>query len=202
MRAFCFRSLGTGLESLVPADRPEPVANSGEVVIKIHAGSLNFRDLRILSGLYPVPGRDGCVALSDGAGEVVATGAGVTRFTVGDRVALNYFPRWTHGRFQMSMAIDQFGCTRDGVLAEFVAAHEQAVVRVPDNLTYQEAATLPCAGVTAWSALAGPRPIVPGETVMTIGSGGVAIFALKFAKAHGARVIAVTSRDMTEITRC
>ena len=133
--------------------------------------------------------------MSDGAGEVVAVGEGVTRVAVGDRVAATYFPRWRDGRFALEMVTEQFGCTRDGMLAEFAVADQEALVTIPAHLSYEEASTLPCAGVMAWSALTGLRPVLPSETVLTIGSGGVALFALQFATLFGARVIAVTSSE-------
>jgi len=195
MKAYQFEKFGAGLTGLVLAERPEPEPGPHQVLIRVHARSLNFRDARILAGLYPVPGKLGITALSDGAGEVVATGEGVTRVAVGDRVAATYFPQWLCGRFAMQLALDQYGCTRDGMLAPFVVADENAVVKMPAHLSYEEAAALPCAGVTAWAALLGPRPVMPGDTVLTIGSGGVALFALQFARMFGARVIALTSTD-------
>ena len=195
MQAYHIATPGAGLDGLARHERPEPLPGPGEALIRVHARSLNLRDLRILSGLYPVPARAGTVALSDGAGEVVRLGEGITRVAVGDRVAATYFPQWLGGRFAMGVAADQFGCTRDGMLASFVVVNEQALVKIPDHLSFEEAATLPCAALTAWSALVGPRPIIPGDSVLTIGTGGVALFALQFARLFGARVIAITSTD-------
>jgi NADPH:quinone reductase-like Zn-dependent oxidoreductase len=195
MKAHQFEKFGAGLAGLALVERPEPKPGRSEVLIRVHARSLNFRDVRILAGLYPVPARLGITALSDGAGEVVAIGEDVTRVAVGERVAASYFPQWRDGRFAMQLALDQYGCTRDGMLAPLALADENAVVRIPSHLSYEEAATLPCAGVTAWAALRGPRPVVPGDTVLTIGSGGVALFALQFARMFGARVIALTSTE-------
>ncbi|WP_158816751.1 NAD(P)-dependent alcohol dehydrogenase [Methylocapsa sp. S129] len=195
MRAYYFDKLGAGIDGLALGERRDPRPGPGEALVKIRARSLNYRDLRILTGLYPVPGRVGLVALSDGAGEVVALGEGVSRVAIGDRVAATYFPQWIEGRFSMAMAADQFGCTRDGVLAQLLAVSERALIKVPSHLSFEEAATLPCAALTAWSALLGPRPILPRETVLTIGTGGVALFALQFAKLFGARVVAITSTD-------
>jgi NADPH:quinone reductase-like Zn-dependent oxidoreductase len=182
-----------GLNGIVAASRPDLTPGVCEVVVRARARTLNYRDLLILKKLYPVAGVQGVVPLSDGAGEVVAVGEKVTRVAVGDRVAATYFPRWQDGRLDPTMAAEQFGCTRDGMLAEFVLAPEQALVKLPAHLSFEEGATLPCAGVTAWSAVTGPRPILPGETVLTIGTGGVALFALQFAKMHGAWVISLTS---------
>ncbi|AWS42915.1 NAD(P)-dependent alcohol dehydrogenase [Streptosporangium sp. 'caverna'] len=183
------------LDGLVLRDREMPQPGPGEAVVRIHARSLNYRDLLIMHRRYPVPGTAGVVPVSDGAGEVVAVGEGVTRVAVGDRVAATYFPRWRDGRFAVEMAAEQFGCTRDGMLAEFAVADQEALVTIPAHLSYEEASTLPCAGVMAWSALTGLRPVLPSETVLTIGSGGVALFALQFATLFGARVIAVTSSE-------
>lgn len=183
----------TGIDGLVLRDLPDPRPGPGQALVRVRARSLNYRDLRILTGAYPVPARLGVVALSDGAGEVVDVGSGVSRVAPGDRVMGIYFPRWLAGRFAMPFAAEQFGCTRDGMLAPLIAVEESSLVKMPPHLSFEEAATLPCAAVTAWSALVGPRPILPGETVLTIGSGGVALFALQFARLFGARVIALTS---------
>jgi NADPH:quinone reductase-like Zn-dependent oxidoreductase len=185
---------------LARCDRANPAPGQGEVLIQVRARSLNYRDLLILRRSYPIPPRAGLVPLSDGAGEVVALGAGVKALAVGDRVACTYFPRWQSGSLDMSMAVEQFGCTRDGMLAEFVLADATAVVKTPEHLSFQEACTLPCAAVTAWNALTGGRSIVPGDTVLTIGTGGVALFAVQFAKLFGARVVALTSDPQKEAT--
>ncbi len=181
------------LDGLVRHEQDELTPGPTEVLLRLYARSLNYRDLLILNGQYPVPAREGVVALSDGAGEVTAIGSAVTKFEIGDRVTATYFPRWTDGSFTMPLAMEQFGCTRDGMLAEFVLADEHALVRIPGHLSFEQAATLPCAALTAWSALTGPRRLLAGETVLTIGTGGVAMFALQFAKLHGARVLALTS---------
>ncbi len=173
-------------------DRPEP--GPGEVVVRVRAMSLNRRDLSIVRGIYPLPARPDVIPLSDGAGEIVAVGSGVRRFALGDRVASTYFPRWRDGRLDADV-VDQPGCTLDGLLAEYAAFDEQALVRIPPHLSFAEAATLPCAALTAWSAVTEGRPVLPGETVLTLGTGGVALFALQFAKAGGARVIATTSSE-------
>jgi NADPH:quinone reductase-like Zn-dependent oxidoreductase len=195
MQAYYFDKLGNGLDSLTLGERPEPRPGRSEVLIKVRARSLNYRDLLILTGRYAFPGKTGIIALSDGAGEVVALGEGVTRVAIGDRVACSYFPRWVDGPISLDMASDQFGLTRDGMLAPLVIADEQAVVSVPAHMSFAEAATLPCTAVTAWSSLTGPKPLRPGETVLTIGTGGVALFALQFAKHFGARIIALSSTE-------
>ncbi|CDX22372.1 Alcohol dehydrogenase zinc-binding domain protein [Mesorhizobium plurifarium] len=169
----------------------EPGAN--QILVRVRATSLNRRDTMILNGTYPLTPRAGIVPLSDGAGEVVAVGDGVTRFAVGDRVTGSYFARWIDGRMHPGI-VDQLGCTLNGMLSEYALLDEQWAVRLPDHLSWQEAATFTCAGLTAWSALTGAEIPKPGQWVLVIGSGGVALFALQFAKLMGCRVAAVTSR--------
>jgi NADPH:quinone reductase-like Zn-dependent oxidoreductase len=197
MQTYQFDHFGS-LDGLQRRDRPLPEPGPGQVLIKVRARSLNYRDLLILDQSYPVKARAGVVPLCDGAGEVAALGAGVTAQAVGDRVAATYFPRWQAGRLHLSMVAEQFGCTRDGMLAEYVLADSAAVVAIPGHLSFEEACTLPCAAVTAWNALVGGRAIVPGDTVLTIGTGGVALFALQFARLFGARVVALTSSAQKE----
>lgn len=192
MRAYHLDEFGS-LSGLAVRDQTEPTPKPHEIVVRVRARSLNYRDLLILHGRYPVPAREGIVPVSDGAGEVVAIGEDVRRFAVGDRVAATYFPRWTDGQFGLELAIEQFGCTLDGMLADLAVVDEQALVDIPSHLSFEEAATLPCAAVTAWSSLTGPRRVLAGESVLTIGTGGVALFALQFAKVLGACVVAVTS---------
>lgn len=202
MKAYHLDKFGS-LDGIVRhEDDPAPKPGAHEAVIRVRARSLNYRDLLILHKQYPLPGIQGIVPVSDGAGEVIAVGEGVTRVVVGDRVAGTYFPRWRDGRIEPELGMEQFGCTRNGWLTECVVADEQALVKTPADLSFEEAATLPCAGVTAWSALNGPRRVLPGETVLTIGTGGVALFALQFAKLLGARVIAITSsQEKTELLK-
>lgn len=192
MRAFRLERFGD-LDGLQARDLAPPTAGPGEAVVRVQARSLNYRDGLILQNRYAVPATPGVVPLSDGAGVVVETGPGATDVDVGERVSAAYFPRWLHGGFSAERAMEQFGCTRDGMLADFVAVPASALVPIPDHLSFEEASTLPCAGVTAWAALTEPRPPRPPETVLTIGTGGVAVFALQFAKLMGARVVAVTS---------
>jgi len=175
-------------------EREVPTPGPSDIVVRVKAASLNKRDLFIQAGTYPIAPRSGVVPLSDGAGEVVAVGGHVKRFSIGDRVAGNYFARWKSGPIGYDV-FDQLGCTLDGMLAEYTVLHEEWAVRVPAHLTWLEAATLPCAGVTAWNCVAGAVPIVAGQTVLVLGSGGVSLFALQLAKAMGARVLATTSSD-------
>ncbi|MEZ2330052.1 NAD(P)-dependent alcohol dehydrogenase [Mesorhizobium sp. RCC_202] len=188
-------------ENLMRRDEATPQPGPHQILVRVHATSLNRRDTMILKGAYPLPPRAGIVPLSDGAGEVVAIGDGVTRFAIGDRVTGSYFARWIDGRLHAGI-IDQLGCTLDGMLAEYALLDEQWAARLPEHLSWQEAATFTCAGLTAWSALTGAEIPQPGQWVLTIGSGGVALFALQFAKMLGCRVAAVTSRaEKTERLR-
>lgn len=182
-----------GTECLVMRDEPEPRPKPHEIVVRVRAASLNRRDTMILNGTYPLPPRQSVVPLSDGAGDVVAIGEAVTRFAVGDRVTGSYFARWIDGRINAGL-IDQLGCTLDGMLVEYAVLDEQWATRLPDHLEWHEAATLSCAGVTAWNAVTGAGIPKPGQWVLVIGSGGVSLFALQFAKLLGCRVAAVTSR--------
>src|SRR5260370_12418084 len=184
---------GGGIEGLVLREQDIPRPGPGQVLVRVRATSLNARELMILRGDYPLPVKADVVAVSDGAGEVVDIGEGVTRVKIGARVAASLFPLWIDGPFSFEVA-PQIGGSLDGLLTEFAVLSEQGLVQIPDHLSYEEAATLPCAGVTAWHALTGGRPPVPGDTVLTLGSGGVSLFALQFAKLYGARVIAPTAR--------
>jgi NADPH:quinone reductase-like Zn-dependent oxidoreductase len=185
---------GSGLNGLIVKQHPIPTAGAREVLIRMRANSLSYRDVNILAGNYPLPVKPDVVAVSDGAGEIVAVGEGVTRTKPGDRVTVNMFPLWIDGPFGWEYA-PQIGGSLDGLLTEFALLHEEAVVHIPDHLSYEEAATLPCAALTAWNALTGGKPLQAGHTVLTLGSGNVSLFALQFAKLFGARVIATTSSD-------
>jgi NADPH:quinone reductase-like Zn-dependent oxidoreductase len=193
MNAYIIENFGS-IDGITLTERPVPTPGPNQVLIKVKAVSIARRDLYILNQVYPLPPKQGIIPLSDGVGEVVSTGANVIRFKTGDRVAGNYFANWRDGQMEMDV-IDQLGCTLDGMLAEYVLLNEEWLVRIPANLSWEEAATLPCAALTAWSALTGPRPVLAGDTVLTIGSGGVAVFTIQFAKMMGARVIALTSKD-------
>ncbi|MFJ9950064.1 NAD(P)-dependent alcohol dehydrogenase [Kitasatospora sp. NPDC091207] len=178
-------------DGLVPHHREPAEPGPTEVLVKVHAAALNRRDALIRSGRYPLPARPGVVPLADGAGEVVSAGARVTRFRVGDRVTGSYFPRRTDGRLRPDLA-DQLGCTVDGLLTEYAVLDEEALAAVPAHLAWAEAAAPSCAGVAAWRALTGGGPLLPGGTVLTLGSGDVSLCAVQFAKAHGCRVLAVS----------
>ncbi len=195
MKAFELKEL-IGPEGLVlTTTRPEPEAGTGEVKIKVHATSLNFRDLLVVSGRYPIGNKTSIIPLSDGAGEVVAVGAGVSRFKIGDRVAGTFFQGWSGGAISAEATALALGGSADGMLAEYVVLPEQGVIHTPGHLTYEEAATLPCAGVTAWNAVVETGRVRAGETVLLLGTGGVSLFALQFAKLHGAHVIIASSSD-------
>ena len=200
MQTYRLESFG-GIDNLMARDEATPQPGPHQILVRVHATSLNRRDTMILKGTYPLPPRAGIIPLSDGAGEVVAVGDGVTRFAVGDRVTGSYFARWIDGRLHAGI-IDQLGCTLDGMLAEYALLDEQWAARLPEHLSWQEAATFTCAGLTAWNALTGAEIPQPGQWVLTIGSGGVALFALQLAKMLGCRVAAVTSRaEKTERLR-
>ena len=184
-----------GLDSLTMTERPDPKPSYGQVLIKLRSLSLNYRDLMVVKGLYnpklPLP----LIPFSDGVGEVVAVGEGVTRVNIGDRVAGIFFQKWLAGELTAEKAESALGGAIEGMLAEYVVLHEDGVVRVPEHLTDEEAASLPCAAVTAWNALFTSGGLKAGDTVLIQGTGGVSIFALQFALLAGARVIATSSSD-------
>ena len=191
-------STDMGSLKLVECDKPAPAA--GEVLIRMHATSLNYRDHAVVTGNYfgGILKRD-TVPLSDGAGEVAEVGPDVTRIRKGDRVAGTFFQGWVDG-IPDRTAMNALGSPADGVLAEYVVLSERGVVTIPDHLSYEEAACLPCAGVTAWNALCVSGNVRAGHTVLLLGTGGVSIFALQFAKMSGARVI-ITSKDDKKLER-
>lgn len=201
MKAWIIKAGSTSFDGLSQVELPKPSAGAGEILVAMKAASLNFRDLLVPLGRYfggPVP-RD-LIPLSDGAGEVVAVGTGVTRFKVGDRVCGTFFRNYVDGP-PAAVERPALGSPVDGVLAEFVVFNEQDAVRMPDNLTFIEASTLPCAGVTAWHALmVAGRPVKPGDNVLVLGTGGVSLQALQLARAAGARVL-VTSSDDNKLAR-
>jgi len=187
------------IDNLVSSERPEPSPGNGQAVVKVRAVSLNYRDLLIVKGLYnpkiPLP----LVPFSDGSGDVVAVGEGVTRVKVGDRVAGIFMQTWLAGEVTEARAKSALGGGTSGMLAEYVLLHEDGLVHVPVHLAYEEAATLPCAAVTAWHATI-ESSLKPGESVLLLGTGGVSLFALQFALMTGARVI-ITSRSDEKLKR-
>lgn len=185
---------GTGIEQLVLESAPVPTPGPDDVLIRVRATSLNFRDLLMAEGRYRNrPGRTGLVPLSDGAGEVVAVGENVITFAAGARVAGCFFPAWSSGRWRGAYAESALGGAADGMLSEYVVLPASGVVALPDGYTYEQGATLPCAAVTAWNALVTRAELEQGETVLVQGSGGVSVFAMQIARAIGARVIATTT---------
>jgi NADPH:quinone reductase-like Zn-dependent oxidoreductase len=184
----------TGPDALTCVDLPQPQPKARQVLVRVRATSLNYRDLIVADGRYgrmPLPR----IPLSDGAGEITALGEGVTRWKVGDRVAGTFFQGWVTGPLRRDVPDTALGGALDGMLAEFVALSEEGVVAIPPHLSFEEAATLPCAGLTAWQALVTRGKVSADETVLLLGTGGVSIFALQFAKLHGARVIITSSSD-------
>ncbi|NDL62034.1 zinc-dependent alcohol dehydrogenase family protein [Acerihabitans arboris] len=184
-----FRSL----DDLQLYEENTPQPQRGEVLIRVRAVSLNYRDIAMLGNTYPLSHRKGLVPTSDGAGEVVEVGPDVEDFKTGDRVAGIFHARWFGGRMPIYSNQRGYGSENDGWLCEFKVVSQEAIVRIPDNLSFEEAATLPCAAVTAWNALCGTSQIRAGHRVLIQGTGGVSIFALQFAKVLGASVIATTS---------
>ena len=186
----------TGFNDLILTEADTPRPGRGQVLVRMRAASLNFRDLSVATGKYMMSKLPpNLVPLSDGAGEVVELGEGVTRVRVGDRVAGIFMQSWIGGEMSQEDAGSALGGAIDGVLAEHVVFDERGLVHLPGHLSYEQAATLPCAAVTAWNALFGLQPVGPGQTVLVLGTGGVSVFALQFAHAAGARVIATSSSD-------
>ncbi|WP_406236757.1 NAD(P)-dependent alcohol dehydrogenase [Nocardia sp. NBC_01009] len=182
-----------GLEGLTARAQEVPEPGPNQVVIRVRAASINRRDLMLLEGVYPLPATPGIIPLSDGVGEVIAVGDKVTRTALGDRVTASYFVRWIDGPQRLAQVAEQYGANFNGMLATYALIEEDSVVHVPEHLTDVEAATLTCAGVVAWAALTKPQPVGPGETVLTVGSGTVALYGVQHAKMLGARVISITS---------
>ena len=179
------------LDSLSLGERPDPLAGPGEVLVRWRAASLNYHDYVVAMGLLPVA--EGRIPLSDGAGEIIALGEGVEQWRIGDRVMSSFFPHWQRGPADAVSNREILGETRDGCATELSALPASEITAMPENLDFAEAACLPCAGLTAWRALMVENPVKPGDTVLVQGSGGMSVFALQFAKAAGAKVIATSS---------
>ena len=186
---------GAGIEGLQRQSRAREQLGPNDVRVAMRAVALNRRDLDIARAQYMGSGGEPFIPCSDGAGEVVGVGAAVTRFRVGDRVAASFYPSWIDGDPTQESASRGLGGGRDGVLAEEVVLHETAWFAIPEHLSYIEAATIPCAGVTAWNALFVAGRLVPGDTVLVLGTGGVAIWALQLARAAGLNVLVTSGED-------
>lgn len=182
-----------GLDRIVIENRNDPVAGPGQILVRVRASSLNFHDLAVVTGMIKTS--DGRIPMSDGAGEIVSLGEGAGAFKVGDQVLSTFFPHWSSGNPTRDRLTGVPGDGGDGFAAELVAMPAGAFTRMPKGWSFTDAATLPCAALTAWRALMVEARIKPGDTVLTQGTGGVSIFALQFAKAAGATVIATSSSD-------
>ncbi|MGH6670893.1 MAG: zinc-dependent alcohol dehydrogenase family protein [Xanthobacteraceae bacterium] len=196
MRAYQIPKGGAGIESVMPVERPDPQKpGHRQVFVKVRACSLNYRDLGIARGSYRMPVRENVIPLSDGAGEVVEVGEGVTRFKAGDRVAGNFFQRWPGGDPAPDSHASALGGGIDGMLAEYAMLEEEGVVKIPAHLSFEEGAALPCAAVTVWHAMMEHAKLKAGDTVLLQGTGGVSIFGLQFAHAMGIAAIITSSSD-------
>lgn len=180
-----------GLDNLVISERPETQPQAGEISVRWHATSLNFHDYLVAVGGIPVP--EGRIPMSDGAGEVISVGEGVTEWKAGDKVMSLFFPNWTEGRPNLPKTRFVNGETVDGYITEQSCLAATAVTAIPNGYTYAEAATLPCAAATAWRGLMVEGGLQAGDKVLIEGTGGMSIFGLQFAKAAGAKVYATTS---------
>ena len=182
-----------GLDKIVIEEREKPSPKAGEVLVRVRASSLNFHDFAVVAGMIRCP--DGRIPMSDGAGVVESVGEGVTRFKVGDEVLSLFFPNWDAGKPTLPRLIGVPGDNADGFAAEYVAMPATAFTRIPKGWSLKQAATLPCAALTAWRALFVEAKIKPGSIVLTQGTGGVSIFAVQLAKAAGATVISTSSSN-------
>ncbi|HLZ05308.1 MAG TPA: NAD(P)-dependent alcohol dehydrogenase [Bradyrhizobium sp.] len=192
----CYELQGpSGVDGLALVERPVPQPRAGEVLIRLQAATLNYRDLLTVKGGYGSRQKFPLVPVSDGAGTVEAVGPGVRAFAPGDRVIGSFFESWISGEPSEAKMRSALGGAVDGVLAEYRIFAADALVKTPEHLSDVEAAALPCAGLTAWSAVVKLGAVKPGQTVLTQGTGGVSLFALQFAKMCGARVIATSSSD-------
>ena len=192
MKVAAVKSPG-GSGNLIIEERADPVPGHGEILVRIHASSLNYHDLAVIKGMIKT--EDGLIPMSDGAGEVIAVGDGVTKFKVGDHVLSLFFPNWQTGPIDALGFASVPGDGTDGFAAEIVARPETAFTRMPEGYSFTQAATLPCAALTAWRGMFVEGSVKPGDWVLTQGTGGVSVFALQFAKAAGAKVISTSSSD-------
>lgn len=186
-----------GIDNLSIVEREIPKPGRDEVLIQLRAASINYRDLMVVEGTYNPKMKRPAIPFSDGAGEVVAIGGDVTKWSVGDRVMPTFAQHWIEGDSSEEKRRSSLGAGAfwDGVLREFAVFKEEGLVRIPEHLTYEEAATLPCAALTAWNALIVAARIKPGDNVLTLGTGGVSVFAIQFAKVAGASVISTSGSE-------
>jgi NADPH:quinone reductase-like Zn-dependent oxidoreductase len=196
MRAYEIVAGSSSLDGVRRCERPDPKPAPTQILVRVRAASLNFRDLLVARGHY-MGGtvKVNTIPLSDGAGEVIALGSAVTRFRIGERVAGTFFRGWIDGKAPHGPLVSLGAPPADGMLAELVVLDQQDAVTIPDHLSWAAAATLPCAAVTAWRSLVDIGHVAPGDTVLVIGTGGVSIFALQFAHLAGARVLVTSSSD-------
>lgn len=192
MKAFEVQEFG--IEKLALVDRPDPRPEAGEVLVRFRAASINYRDLMVVRGTYNPRMMLPAVPFSDGAGEVVGVGDGVTKWQVGDRVMPIFAQHWFEGDSSEEKRRTSLGAGArwDGVLREMATFRDESLVGIPEHLSFEEASTLPCAALTAWNALSVSGKLTAGESVLTLGTGGVSVFALQFAKLFGARVISTS----------
>lgn len=184
-----------GIEHLLPAERPTPELGPDEVLIRIRAVSLNYRDLLMVQGKYNPRMKLPRIPVSDGAGEIVSVGSAVTSWKAGDRVVVPFFPEWLEGELTAAKAASALGGDVDGLLREFAAIPASALLPIPEHLSFEQAATLPCAALTAWNGLFVSGDLMPGQTLLIQGTGGVSLFGLQFGKLAGATVILISSSD-------
>lgn len=196
MKAYEVQTADSNYEGIVQVERERPTPADDEALIRVHAGSLNYRDLAIANADLAYPGANlPVIPFSDGAGEVVAVGDDVSRLSVGDRVATPFAPDWIDGEGSRERIARSTGGNIDGALAEYVTFPAESLAILPSHLSYEQGATLSCAGVTAWRALVEDGELTAGESVLALGTGGVSTFALQFATMHGAHTVVTSSSD-------
>lgn len=193
MKAYEIREFG--IDNLAIAERPDPEPGEREVVVRFRAASLNYRDLMMVTGQYDPKLKRPVIPFSDGAGEVVKVGSEVTLWKEGDRVMPTFMQGWIDGEITYEKARTALGGDLDGVLAEYGVFSESGLVKIPGHLSYEEAATLPCAALTAWHGLVVSGGLKEGDTVLLMGTGGVSIFGLQFARNFRAESIITSSSD-------
>lgn len=184
-----------GLDHLQIAERPTPQPGPGEVLIRVRAASLNYRDLLVVQGKYNPRMKLPRIPLSDGAGEIVSLGDGVVSWKPGDRVVVPFMPGWIEGELDRTKTTSALGGEIDGMLSEFMIVRAEALLPIPEHLSFEQAATLPCAAVTAWNSLFVSGNLQPGQTLLLQGTGGVSLFGLQFGKLAGATIILTSSSD-------